>query len=231
MSLVNKLCKALAVTTIAAAIGCSGTDKKINYPLTALPLNITTGYFGAMATHESTHALTAKIAGARSVDVDIIPGKKFNYETGSKKFFFGYTKYKGDLTKNEELFFDLSGPLAMFTADKTIRELLKKGYVHQELQPTFQWYALFNKFFVYQESIMGIARRKSSDLGKHQIGVAEVLLGTQFAYDIYDFGFSDGTKFFDVLLGNDFYKPKKDDFSFRLEKIEDGFGLFVIKKF
>lgn len=222
MSLLNKIKTGLAALAVAGAVGCSSADKKTEYPQWMIPVNIAAGYFGAIATHEAGHALAAKLGGAKKIKVDILPGR---YDGGDH---LGYTKYGGTiLSDTEKTRFNVAGPLAMYGVGITTRETLKTGHVPDVVQPTLQWYALFNKLLTYLEIDGGLMRKKQADLGKENLGIAVGFLAAQLAYDIYDIG-SDN-KFWDVFNGSTFYKPKK--VSVEVGLLEDGIMLSVGMRF
>src|SRR3989338_11390855 len=242
MSLTDKIKKTFFVGLAALAVGCSllsnesnkrseSPVQKINYPLWALPANIAAGYFGGVATHEGGHALVGVTQGIKIMDFNILPG--YSKLDGSEKpfLYLGFTTFSGDLSNNERLIFDSAGVAASFLAGIGTRELLKTGCVPQELQPTLAWYALSNKALNYFQSVGGVIKRsEDNDLGRHNPSLACAFLGLQLAYDIYDIGFSDD-KFFEVLIGDDFYrnKDKKFDISFESNGVES--GIFFVKKF
>lgn len=225
MTLISKITSALATLLLGATVGCSSAEKKIEYPKAMFPVNIAAGYFGAVATHEAGHALAAKAAGVEHVNIDILPVRKDGEQH------YGYTKYGGVwLTGADRTMFNVSGPLAMYVGNIATREALKTGYVPNAVQPTLQWYSLFNKSLTYAEAIEGIARAKHTDLGKERVGIALGFLAAGLAYDIYDLG-TDKGPFFKVLAGQEFYEPEKKKTTLSLQTDSDSVGLFVSKRF
>lgn len=225
MSLLDKIKTGIAVLAVAGAVGCSSADKKTDYPAWVLPVNVAAGYFGAIATHEAGHALAAKLGGAKKINVDILPSRR----DGTN--YLGYTEYGGTtLSDSEETWFSVAGPLAGFGAEIASREMLKTGYVPEVAQPTLQWYAVLNKLFGYWEIGNGILREKDADFGKEDIGIALGFLGAKLSYDVYEV-LTDKGPFFDVLVGEEFYKRPEKELKLSLESSVDGVGLFFTKRF
>lgn len=227
MRLLDIIKKGIAVLAVST-VGCSSAEKiqseqsseghrkgETDYPAWMLPVNVAIGYFGSLATHEGGHALAGKLAGGEKIRVSLLPEQK------DGQFSFGSTEMYGDFSKTEDFAIDVAGPAATFVGGVGSRELLKTGRVPNVAQPTLAWYAALDKIGTYQQALVGIARRKHTDLGKQHVSVGIGLLAAQLAYDIYDIGSDD--KFTDVLLGKDFYEPKK--VSLNLEPIKDGIML------
>lgn len=222
MSLLNKIKTGLAALAVST-VGCSSADKKVDYPVWMLPVNMAAGYFGAIATHEAGHAIAGKLAGGRKIDVDVLPVRR---EGGDH---LGYTKVnKGHFNHRENTIFNISGPLANYGAEILSREVLKTGRVPEVVQPTVQWYAVGNKLLGYWEISGGLMRKKDRDLGKENIGISVGFLAAKLAYDIHEILSDDGI-FFDALEGKRFYKPKTIDVN--LESTGDDVGVFFTKRF
>ncbi|GEM_PF-5628390 len=243
MNLVDKIKNAAIIGVCALAIGCSGNSprgsgldeiagrntKKINYPVYALPVNLAVGYFGGIATHEAGHVLVGTIQGIKITDFDILPGHGSLNGT-QENLYLGRTIIRGHLSTTELRIFDIAGPASTFIAGIGSRELLKTGYVPKELQPSLAWYAVGNKAMTYYQAFAGLKGSNSNDFGRHDQTLPLVGLGLQFAYDIYDLGFSD-KKFFDVLIGADFYTKDNEGVNISFESAPDEAGIFFVKKF
>lgn len=187
------------------------------------PVYFTAGYFGSVAVHQAGHTLAAYSLGAKSVDV--LPATKNNIFHG------GFTKYTTSKSFNdkEKNYFNISGPAIQLTANIITREALKTGEIPYILQPTLQWFAIYNKTFVYAESIRGISRNPHADLGKEDIWIPLVFLGTELIYDFYDIYTDDIETFFCVLSGAKFYekKDKKVGISFNNKDNGSFIGFYI----
>lgn len=222
MNLNDLIKKSFIALTTVFAIGCSSTDKKPSYPTWMAPVNaVGAAYFGALATHEGTHALAAKLSGGKNIRVDILPQAQPNGVN------FGATKCDGNITANEQMFISVAAPYANFSVEIATKELLKTGRVPKHFQPTLAWYSLGNKIAIYYQAGLGLARFPTADLGKQPVGFAIGLLAGQIAYDVYDYGFRDNKSLIDVLLGNDFYEQPDKKLSVHIGQIDDGFGVFA----
>ena len=203
MGLKNTAKRTLVAIATALAVGCSGMQKKSDYPSAMLPVNLTTAYFGSLATHEGAHAGAAALSGGKHIRVNILPG------VSNRVFYFGYTNFECDkLTKTQETFITIAGPASTLITGISVNEWLKSGYLPKELQPTLGWYALANKVSTYYQCVRGLARSPYSDLGKENIGWTFGMLGLQLGYDIFD-GLTDNKRVLDILIGKDFYEPNK----------------------
>lgn len=200
------ICFALIFTS-----GCSVLNDRATAEETAkylIPVNAAVAYFGTVGVHEAGHALTAKALGADSVKVSLLPVR----EEGN--FHFAYTTaYHKGWSKTEESLFNTMGLTASFLTHVGTRELLKTGYVPKMLQPTFAWLSLFNRGSFYFHALAGLARSKSTDLGKEDPWVSAVMLLGIVSYDVYDFLIDEGPTY-KVLIGADFYEPKEDRLRF-----------------
>ena len=201
------------LTVLAGALfvlnGCSNYSLKENDVMAALaPVNMIAGYFGAVGTHEGAHALTAKLYGAESVQVSVIPE-----HDNSGAFYLGTTDYSkyGHISDMESTLFNISGPASMFAGHAVARETLKTNNVPHILQPTLQWYALSNKVGYYYHTISGLARDKNSDLGKEEAWISATFLFAGIAYDAYDILSDDIGRYFGVLGGQKFYEPENSN--------------------
>ena len=62
-------------------------------------------YFLGVAIHEGSHAVAAKLVGAEVIGFQVLPGR----HPRNKRFYFGYTEIRGQLSPRQTLFF-LSAP-------------------------------------------------------------------------------------------------------------------------
>lgn len=62
------------------------------------------GYALGVVSHEGSHAIAGLINGARVTEFSVIPGRY----GPSERFYFGYTRVAGYMTKNERVFFWLA---------------------------------------------------------------------------------------------------------------------------
>jgi hypothetical protein len=169
-----------------------------------VPINAGAAYFGAVGLHELGHAGSALAMGSNHVNVSVLPARD---QDGN--FHLGLTTAEstGWSQLNETIYLTM-GPTASFVGHVGFRELLKSGVVPQPLQPTMAWLSLGNQAAFYFHVGAGLARIKSTDLGKEEAWISAVMLLGGFAYDIYDLA-RDGGKNFKVMFGEEFYDNKE----------------------
>jgi hypothetical protein len=99
---------AVAITALAAGgVRPAGADEhrpSTGTLVAAGALMSVPAYFLGVALHEGSHAVTAKAFGATITGFRVLPGR--HHRTGA--FTFGYTSYRGQLSRNEKAVFFLS---------------------------------------------------------------------------------------------------------------------------
>ncbi|MBI4016362.1 MAG: hypothetical protein HY363_01575 [Candidatus Aenigmarchaeota archaeon] len=205
--IVKKARAMLAGISLAASMGCAslGNDNRERLVMGLIPVNAAAGYFGAVATHEGGHALTAAALGSEHVDVDVLPSRM------NGNFYYGRTSADtSQYSETDRSLFNTSGPAINLVAQVISREALKTGSVPAVLQPTLQWYALANKVAFYSNVIRGLERNDAADLGKEDLWVSLVFLTAGLSYDIYDLLSDSPSRYFGVLFGVRFYEPQEE---------------------
>lgn len=190
----------IAVSILLALAGCANRSE---FHKSAVPVNAVAAYFTSVAIHEGGHALAADLAGAKHIQVSILPG----FHEGGV-FHLGYTLARFDrpTTSLEDSFFNASGTLAELATHIAMRGLLRSGCVPEELQPTAQWLSLACSLGVYGECVMGLARIPSKDLGKEDVWVGASILALNLLFDILDIVTDDPKRYIGVLWGESFYR-------------------------
>ncbi len=221
-SVYKRILTACALAGTLCSMGCTSLKREQDVLPYLIPANMAAGYFGAVATHEGAHALTAAAQGGKKIRVRIIP----DYDDQGKTH-FGLTSYTTNHPPSglETTLFNTSGPASMFVAQAATRELLKTNTVPRFAQPTLQWYAVANKIGYYYHSIRGLARDKNADLGKEALWVPITFLAAGLAYDVYDFCSDSPQRYVGVLGGQEFYEEKQPRLQFMMMPEKKG-GFF-----
>lgn len=205
--------------------GCSNFNFQTDGPKFLLPLNLAAGYFGTVAVHEGGHAAAGVALGGDQLEVDMLPAKD---DDGNFHLALTTIRVPDSWSKTDESLFLSMGPTASFLAHVSSRELLKSGYVPNELQSTLAWFSLCNSVSYYFHVASGLARIESSDMGKQDAWISGVMLVGAMTYDLYDI-LSDNGNYLNVLIGEGFYEPNDKRYRLLSQVFPDGGGFLGLE--